>query len=110
MAAPIRVVRLDAAAAGPTISVKTSSTPTICAHSDVAMATIAMKAAERNRSGTPRASASSGWSEAKVSGLAIAPRAMRLAAARIARVKSAAGSTPSTLPNRSAAACVAAEV
>ena len=57
-----------AAAAGPTISVNTSSTPTICAHSAVAIATMARNAAETKRSGTPRASASSACSEAKISG------------------------------------------
>ena len=43
-----------AAAGGPTISVNTSSTPTICAHADTASATIARKAVETKRSGTPK--------------------------------------------------------
>ena len=60
MASGRRRVRFIAAAAGPTISVNTSSTPTICAHSATAIATIARNAAATKRSGTPRASASSG--------------------------------------------------
>src|SRR5260370_34366772 len=50
------VVTPCAAAGGPTISVKTSSTPTICAHSETASATTARNAVETNRSGTPFAS------------------------------------------------------
>ena len=71
---------------------------------------MARNAAETKRSGTPRASASSACSEAKISGRTMKASAARLAAAISSRVSSAELSTPSTLPNSSAAACVAAEV
>ncbi len=97
----------SAAAAGPTISVNTSSTPTICAHSDTATATIIKKAVETKRSGAPLASASSLCRDAKISGRAIKPSAIKLTTARSASDIKASLSTPSTLPNKSAAACEA---
>ena len=84
-------MRLSAAAAGPTMSVKTRRTPTIWAHSATATATMARKAVETKRKGTPRASASSGWREAKTSGRLKAPRAPPdSAAVRMASVRRAA--------------------
>ena len=64
-----------AVAGGPTIRVKTSRMPTICALSDTASATMARKAVETKRSGTPLASASSGCRLAKISGRMIAASA-----------------------------------
>ena len=72
-----RVVRFCAAAAGPTISVNTSSTPTICVHAATASAAIARNSTDTSRSDTPLASASSGCSEANSNGRMIAASASK---------------------------------
>ncbi len=71
---------------------------------------MARNATETKRTGTPRASASSLSSDAKMSGRMIIASATKLTMASTANVRSADESTPSTLPNKSAAACVAAAV
>jgi len=58
-----------AVAAGPTSKVKTSSAPTTCTESDTVIANKARKISERKRTGTPRASATSGSNELNSSGL-----------------------------------------
>ena len=96
-----------AAAAGPTISTNTSSTPTICTHSAVASATITRNSMSCRRSDTPRASASSGCRLAISSGRDIAANAARLGTARASNARIVDSSTASTLPNSSAVAWVA---
>ena len=98
------LARRCAVAGGPTISAKTSSTPTICALSETASATIARNATETKRTGTPLASASSGCRLAKISGRMIAASAARVMAPSPARVAIMPRSTASTSPNNSAVA------
>ena len=99
-----------AAAGGPTISVNTKSTPTICAQADTASATMARNAVEMTRSGTPLASASSGCRLAKINGRMIAAKAASVTAPSAASVTIMVRSTASTLPNSSAVAWVAKAV
>ena len=84
--------------------------PTIWALSATASATIAKKATETKRSGTPLASASSGWRLAKISGRMIAANAPERDHASPTSVPIMERSTASTLPNKSAVACVAKAV
>jgi hypothetical protein len=67
-------------AAGPTSSVNTSSTPTICVAAATASAHTARNSTDTVRSDTPLASASSGCSDANSSGRAISASAARLTA------------------------------
>ena len=69
------------------LSVNTSRTPTIWAHSATARATTARNSTEISRSDSPRASASSGWRLAKSSGRAMNASAARLTAPRPSRVQ-----------------------
>ncbi len=104
------VVTRCAAAGGPTISVNTSSTPTICAHSDTASATMARNAVDTKRSRTPLASANSGCKLAKISGRMIDANATSVMMLSNASVAIILWSTASTLPNKIAVACVANDV
>ena len=104
---PSRDVSRSAAAAGPTIRANTSSTPTTCAASATAIATIARNSTEISRSDTPFASASSGASVAKSSGRETNARAPRLKTLNPASVHTVSRLTPSRLPNRIAVAWVA---
>jgi hypothetical protein len=107
---PSRDVSRCAVAAGATMSVNTSSTPTTCAHSAVATAATARNSTETSRSFTPFASASSGCRLANSSGRERTASAARDRAPRPSKVQIVPASTPSTLPNSSAVACDAKAV
>ena len=107
-----RVVRRCAAAAGPTISVNTSSTPTICAHSadgqrDDGQEQHRIRAAATRPS--PRPAPAAGWRTAAAARSPPAPPRLTSAERRPGSRPSPT-STPSTLPNSSAVAWVAKAV